>query len=115
MLGMRESTARYAWVAVSARGTLPDGGPRTLSGVPSSRPTPQSAAEWGAVIPIYLGMAGLIACFVVWVMVDRVEALLVTGFGGLILGGQGVAVASAVRSGPTPQHDADGTAPEAQS
>ena len=79
-----------------------------------TRPTPRTAAEWGAVLPVYVGLAGLVACFVVWVLLDRVEPLLLSAFGGLILAGQGAEVVAAIRSGP-PQHDADGPATRNQS
>lgn len=53
-------------------------------------------------LPVYVGLAGLVACFVVWVIFDRVEPLMLSAFGGLILAGQGAEVLSALRAGPPP-------------
>jgi hypothetical protein len=56
-----------------------------------SRFTPSGASEWGAALPTWLGMVGLIACFVVWALTPDhiVEPLFVTTFGGLLAVGAG--------------------------
>lgn len=76
------------------------------------RLTPRSAAEWGAVLPVFVGLAGLVACFVVWVLLERVEPLLLSAFGGLILAGQGAEVVTALRSGPPPTEAPEAYAPD---
>jgi hypothetical protein len=68
--------------------------------MPPGRVNPKSAAEWSAVLPVYVGLAGLVACFVVWVIFNRVEPLLLGAFGTLIAAGQGADVIAALRSGP---------------
>ena len=46
--------------------------------------------EWGAVLPQYLGMAGLIFVAGFWAATGRLEPLLLSAFGGLIAAGQGL-------------------------
>lgn len=61
----------------------------------------RSAQEWGAVLPQWLGMAGLVFCALVWLTTSRIEPLLLTAFGGLIFVGQaGEAVVTLKRSPP---------------
>lgn len=54
-----------------------------------SKFTPKGAIEWGSALPTWFGMAGLIACFALWALTDRVEPLFVTTFGGLLAVGAG--------------------------
>jgi hypothetical protein len=69
-----------------------------------SRFTPRGASEWGAVLPAWIGMLGLIACFVVWAVTRShiVEPLFVTTFGGLLAVGAGAKALDTLRQPPTP-------------
>lgn len=69
-----------------------------------SRFTPRSASEWGAVLPGWLGMIGLIACFAVWAVTPEhiVEPLFVTTFGGLLAVGAGAGALGTLRNPPPP-------------
>jgi hypothetical protein len=61
----------------------------------------RSAQEWGAVLPQFLGMGGLVFCALVWLASGRIEPLLLSAFGGLIFVGQaGEAVVTLKRSPP---------------
>lgn len=61
----------------------------------------RSAQEWGAVLPQWLGMAGLVFCALVWLATGRIEPLLLSAFGGLIFVGQaGEAVVTLKRNPP---------------
>jgi hypothetical protein len=63
----------------------------------------RTAQEWGAVLPQWLGMGGLVFCAVVWLATSRIEPLLLSAFGGLIFVGQaGEALADLRRSPPAP-------------
>lgn len=63
----------------------------------------RSAQEWGAVLPQWLGMAGLVFCAIFWAATGRIEPLLLSAFGGLIFVGQaGEAVVLLRRAPPTP-------------
>lgn len=62
--------------------------------------TPRSASEWAAVLPRYLGMAGVIFCAIVWLLADRLEPALLASFGGLIAVGQGAEALAALKSAP---------------
>lgn len=64
----------------------------------TARPTPRSAAEWGVVLPIYVGLAGIVACFVVWTLFNRVEPVMLGAFGTLVGLGQGADVLASLRS-----------------
>lgn len=66
------------------------------------RITPTSASEWAAALPRWLGMLGLVACFLVWVLTGRVEPLFVTAFGGLLAVGQGADALGTLRDPPRP-------------
>jgi hypothetical protein len=64
--------------------------------------TPRTAQEWGAVVPQWIGIAGLIFCAVFWAATSRIEPLLLSAFGGLIFVGQaGEAVVQLRREPPT--------------
>jgi hypothetical protein len=67
-----------------------------------SRFTPRSASEWGAALPTWFGMAGLVACFAVWALTNRVEPLFVTTFGGLLAVGAGAKALDTLRQPPAP-------------
>lgn len=71
-----------------------------------ARLSPRSAGEWGAVVPQWLGIVGLIFCVVFWAITDRVEPLLVTTFGGILTVGLGAEALAALR-GPAP-HEPEG-------
>jgi hypothetical protein len=77
----------------------------------SGRITPKSAGDWGAVVPQWLGIFGLVAQFVVWLVtyiVTRhgvVEPAFLTAFGGLIVVGQGAEALVALRSPTRPEDD----------
>jgi hypothetical protein len=66
------------------------------------RITPNTASEWAAALPRWLGMLGLVACFIVWVATGRVEPLFVTAFGGLLAVGQGADALTTLRDPPAP-------------
>jgi hypothetical protein len=70
--------------------------------MPPPRITPRSAAEWAAVLPVWLGMAGLVATLLFWMVTGRFEAAFLTTFGGLLLGGQGLQVLQELKSPPEP-------------
>lgn len=53
-------------------------------------------------LPTYFGMAGLIACFAVWALTNRVEPLFVTSFGGLLAVGAGAKALVTLREPPPP-------------
>lgn len=57
----------------------------------------RSAQEWGAVLPQWLGMAGLVFCAVFWAATQRVEPLLVSAFVGLIAVGTAGEAATSIR------------------
>lgn len=71
-----------------------------------SRLTPRSAADWGAVMPQWVGMIGLAAQLAFYVVTyfisgqGQANAALLTAFGGLIVGGQGIEALAALRSPP---------------
>jgi hypothetical protein len=69
-----------------------------------SRFTPRGASEWGAALPTWLGMVGLVACFVVWALTPDhiVEPLFVTTFGGLLAVGAGAKALDTLRPPPVP-------------
>jgi hypothetical protein len=71
---------------------------------PRGRFTPTSAAEWGSVAPVWLGVLGLVACFVVWAVTPThiVEPLFVTTFGGLLAVGAGAKAIETLRQSPPP-------------
>jgi hypothetical protein len=56
------------------------------------------------VLPAWLGMLGLIACFAVWALTRShiVEPLFVTTFGGLLAVGAGAKALDTLRQPPTP-------------
>jgi hypothetical protein len=64
------------------------------------RLTPRSVAEWGAVVPVWVGLAGVIASFVVWVLTGNVSPVLLGAFGTMIAAGQGAEVIVALKQGP---------------
>lgn len=47
-------------------------------------------------------MIGLMACFAVWALTDRVEPLFVTTFGGLLAVGAGAKALDELRKSPDP-------------
>ena len=59
-----------------------------------SRFTPRSAEEWAGVLPKWLGMTGLAASFLFWMLTGRYEPAFLTAFGGLLLGGQALELRS---------------------
>lgn len=71
-----------------------------------SRFTPRTASEWGAVLPAWLGMLGLIASFLFWAATylltgkGAVEPLFVTTFGGLLALGAGAKALDTIRQAP---------------
>lgn len=73
---------------------------------------PHSLQEYGAVLPQWLGMLGVVACFIFWAFTGRLEPLLLSAFGGLIFVGQaGEAFAILVRSPPEPPTTTEITEP----
>jgi hypothetical protein len=72
------------------------------------RISPNSASEWAAALPRWLGMAGLVACFLFWAGTylatghGAVEPLFVTAFGGLLAVGQGADALTELRRDPLP-------------
>jgi hypothetical protein len=62
--------------------------------------TPRSVAEWGAVVPVWVGLAGVTASFVVWVLTGNVSPVLLGTFGTMIAAGQGAEVIVALKHGP---------------
>jgi hypothetical protein len=77
------------------------------------RLTPRSASEWASALPRWLGMLGLVACFLVWTVTGRVEPLFVTAFGGLLAVGQGADAMTELRNPPTPPVPPGDPLPEA--
>lgn len=67
-----------------------------------SKLTPRSAAEWSVVLPRWIGMAGLIAAFIFWMVTGRFEAAFLTTFGGLLLASQGLDVLRELKEPPAP-------------
>lgn len=67
--------------------------------------TPRSAAEWGAVLPVWLGAVGLVFCAVFWAVTGRVEPSLLMAFGGSVTVGQGAQALAALRSVQRPLPD----------
>jgi hypothetical protein len=66
--------------------------------------------EYGAVLPQWLGMTGLVFCAIVWLITGRIEPLLMSAFGGLIFVGQaGEAYTSLKKGPPTPPPVPDST------
>jgi hypothetical protein len=57
-------------------------------------------AEWGAVVPVWVGLLGVVASFVVWIVTRDVSPLLLGSFGTMIAAGQGAEVIVALRQGP---------------
>jgi hypothetical protein len=57
-------------------------------------------AEWGAVLPVWIGLTGVIASFVVWVLTGNVSPVLLGSFGTMIAAGQGAEVIVALKQGP---------------
>lgn len=79
-----------------------------------SRVNPRSAAEWGAVLPVWLGAIGLVFCAVFWAFTGRVEPSLLMAFGGSVTVGQGAQALTALRSAqlaPAPHDDEDASTP----
>jgi hypothetical protein len=62
--------------------------------------TPRSVAEWGSVVPVWVGLTGVIASFVVWVLTGNVSPVLLGTFGTMIAAGQGAEVIVALKQGP---------------
>jgi hypothetical protein len=62
--------------------------------------TPRSLAEWGAVVPVWVGLTGVVASFVVWVVTGEVSPVLLGSFGTMIAAGQGAEVIVALKQGP---------------
>lgn len=69
------------------------------------RVTPRNAAEWGAVLPVWLGAVGLVFCAVFWAATGRVEPSLLLAFGGSVTVGQGAQALAALRSAQAPPDD----------
>lgn len=59
---------------------------------------PHTAQEWGAALPQWLGMVGLIFCAAFWAVTGRIEPLLLSAFGGLIAVGQGAGALTALKA-----------------
>jgi len=57
------------------------------------------------VLPQFLGMVGLIVCFVFWAVTGRLEPLLLSAFGGLIFVGQAGEAAAGMRQRPPPKDE----------
>lgn len=59
----------------------------------------RNAQEWGAVLPQWLGMLGLIFCAVFWALTPEhiISGLLVSAFIGLIGVGQGAEALAAIK------------------
>lgn len=64
------------------------------------RITPRSAAEWASVIPVWLGIFGLVFCALFWALTDRIEPALLTAFGGILAAGQGAQALQALKDPP---------------
>lgn len=62
--------------------------------------TPRTLAEWGAVVPVWVGLSGVVASFVVWVLTGNVSPVLLGTFGTMIAAGQGAEVIVALKQGP---------------
>lgn len=74
--------------------------------MPRPRFTPQSAAEWAAVLPRWVGAAGLLATFVFYVVTGKLESTWTTTFGGLLLGSEGLELLKDRRTQPAPRRKA---------
>ena len=61
----------------------------------------RTAAEWGAVLPQWLGMLALLLQLVFWMATGKVEPFLLTAFGGLIFVGQAGEAVVALRKLPS--------------
>lgn len=57
---------------------------------------PRTAREWGAVLPQWVGMAGLIGAATFWAVTGRVSGLIVGAFVGLIGVGTGAEAMAAI-------------------
>jgi hypothetical protein len=68
------------------------------------RLTPKTLREWGAVMPQWVGIAGLLACLVFYFATGRSNAAILVAFGGLIVVGQGAETISALGSTPPDPH-----------
>lgn len=70
-----------------------------------SRFTPRTASEWSAVLPAYLGMIGLAACFLVWALTrDHIyEPVFIGAFLTLMGVGAGARALVELRQPPAPQ------------
>jgi hypothetical protein len=64
------------------------------------RLTPKSLREWGAVVPQWVGIFGLLACLAFYFATGRTNAAILVAFGGLIVVGQGAETLSALGSTP---------------
>lgn len=62
------------------------------------RVTPRSAAEWGAVLPVWVSGAALVFLLVFWAVTGRVEPALLTTFGGTFAAGQGLQAFAALKA-----------------
>lgn len=65
--------------------------------------TARTAAEWAAVLPVWLGMLGLVFCAIFWAITNRIEPSLLTVFGGLLAAGQGAQALQALKAPNVPQ------------
>jgi hypothetical protein len=65
-----------------------------------SKLTPRTLSEWGAVVPVWVGLSGVVASFVVWVLTGNVSPVLLGTFGTMIAAGQGAEVIVALKQGP---------------
>jgi hypothetical protein len=61
---------------------------------------PRTFAEWGAVLPVWVGLAGVVASFVVYVLVGKASPALLGTFGTMIAAGQGAEIITALKAGP---------------
>jgi hypothetical protein len=62
--------------------------------------TPRGLGEWGSVVPVWVGLSGVVASFVVWVVTGNVSPVLLGSFGTMIAAGQGAEVIVALKAGP---------------
>jgi hypothetical protein len=65
-----------------------------------SKLTPRTFAEWGAVAPVWVGLAGVVGSFVIWAITGNVSPVLLGTFGTMIAAGQGAEVIVALKQGP---------------
>lgn len=63
---------------------------------------PKTLEEWGAVMPQWIGMGGLVFCALFWAWTGRIEPLLLSAFGGLIFVGQAGEAVVNLRKAPPP-------------